>query len=64
MGLGRWLWRVLDVRWLSYNVKQIVKGTDVAGQIIQETETRTIQHHLLVMVFWLVSAIGLLYVLV
>ncbi len=64
VGLGRWLWRVVDVRWLSYNVRQILKGADVAGQILQETETRTIQHHLLVMVFWLVSAICLLYFLV
>ena len=64
VGLGRWLWRVIDVRWLSYNVRQILKGADVAGQILQETETRTIQHHLLVMVFWLVSAICLLYFLV
>ncbi len=64
VGLGRWLWRVVDVRWLSYNVRQILKGADVAGQILQETETRTIQHHLLVMVFWLVSAIGFLYFLV
>ena len=64
VGLGQWLWRVVDVRWLSYNVRQILKGADVAGQILQGTETRTIQHHLLVMVFWLVSAICLLYFLV
>lgn len=64
VGFGRWLWRVVDVRWLGYNIGQIFKGADAAGQILQETEPRTIQHHLLVMVFWLVSAIGLLYVLV
>ena len=45
MGLGRWLWRVVDVRWLGYNIGQILKGADAAGQILQETEPRTIQHH-------------------
>ena len=64
VGLGQWLWRVIDVRWLGYNLGQILKGADAAGQIRQETESRTIQHHLLVMVFWLVAAIGLLYFLV
>ena len=64
VGFGRWLWRVVDVRWLGYNIGQILKGADAAGQILQETEPRTIQHHLLVMVFWLVLAIGLLYFLV
>ncbi|MEX2492897.1 MAG: NADH-quinone oxidoreductase subunit L [Nitrospirales bacterium] len=64
VGIGRWLWRVVDIRWLENNVGQIFKGADAAGHILQETEPRTIQHHILVMVFWLVSAIGLLYVLV
>ncbi len=64
VGLGQWMWRVMDIRWLGSNLCQIFKGVDAAGQVIQETESRTIQHHLLVMVFWLVSAIGLLYVLV
>ena len=64
VGLGQWLLRVVDVRWLSYNLGQIFKGADTVSHIIQETESRTIQHHLLVMVFWLVSAICLLYFLV
>ena len=64
VGLGRWLWRVVDVRWLEKNIGQVLQKADVAGNILQETESRTIQHHLLVMVFWLVSAIGLLYFLV
>lgn len=64
VGFGRWLWRVIDIRWLENNVGQVFKGADTAGRILQETEPRTIQHHLLVMVFWLVSAICLLYFLV
>jgi NADH-quinone oxidoreductase subunit L len=64
VGLGRWLWRVFDIRLLEKNIGQVLKKTDSAGHILQETESRTIQHHLLVMIFWLVAAIGLLYVLV
>lgn len=64
VSLGQWLWRVADVRWLENNIGKIFKGADTAGQVLQETEPRTIQHHLLVMIFWLVSAIGLLYFLV
>ena len=64
VGLGRWLWRVVDIRWLESNIGQVLKKADSAGLALQEAESRTLQHHLLVMVFWLVSAIGLLYFLV
>jgi len=64
VGLGRWLWRVVDIRWIETNIGQVLQKADAAGHILQETESRTIQHQLLVMVFWLVAAIGLLYVLV
>ncbi len=63
VGLGRWLWRVVDIRWLGYNIGQVFQRADTAGQVLQEAEPRTIQHHLLVMIFWLVSAICLLYFL-
>jgi NADH-quinone oxidoreductase subunit L len=64
VGLGRWLWRVVDIRWLESNIGQVMKKADSAGLTLQEADSRTLQHHLLVMVFWLVSAIGLLYFLV
>ncbi len=64
LGFGRWLWKVVDIRWLEYNVDQAAKQADSAGQFLADSEPRTLQHQLLVMVFWLVSAIGLLYILV
>ena len=64
LGFGRWLWKVVDIRWLEYNVDQAAKQADSAGQFLSDSEPRTLQHQLLVMVFWLVSAIGLLYILV
>jgi len=34
---------------------------DVTGHMLQKIEPRTLQHHLLVMVYWLIAAIGLFY---
>ena len=36
---------------------------DVIGQLLQEVESHTIQHQILVMIFWLVTMTGLLYFL-
>ena len=62
--LSRRLWRVVDVRLLDQKVGQIAGKINSAGQILQEMESRTIQHQLLVMLFWLVAMIALLYILV
>ena len=64
VGMGRWLWQVVDIRWLEQNMRQVGRQADVAGQLLQEAEPRTIQHQLLVMILWLVLATGLLYILV
>ena len=64
VGMGRWLWRVVDIGWLERKVEQVGKQADAAGQLLQETETRTLQHQLLVMILWLVLATGLLYFMV
>ncbi len=64
VGMGRWLWQVVDIRWLEQRVNQMGRQADVAGQMLQEAEPRTLQHQLLVMILWLVLATGLLYVLV
>ena len=61
VGLSRWLWRLVDIGWLEHNVDQVGRQADVAGQ---EAEPHTIQHQLLVMIFWFVLATGTLYVLV
>ena len=64
IGMGRWLWHVVDIGWLEQKVGPVGKQADAAGQLLQETETRTLQHQLLVMIFWLVLATGLLYFMV
>jgi NADH-quinone oxidoreductase subunit L len=61
---ARWLWRIVDIRWLERKVGQVTGQVNVAGQMLQELESRTIQHQLLVMIFWLVALTGLLYFLI
>ncbi len=64
VSLAGWLWRIVDIRWLERKVGQVAGQVNVAGQLLQEIESRTIQHQLLVMIFWLVAMTGLLYILV
>jgi len=58
------LWRIVEIHWLERKVGQVVRQANTAGQILQEVESRTIHHQLLVMIFWLVAMTGLLYILV
>ncbi len=58
------LWRVVDVHWLDQKIGKIAGQASTAGQLLQEIESRTIQHQILVMLFWLVAMTGLLYILV
>jgi len=60
---GRLL-RIVDIRWLERKVEKVAGQVDAAGQSLQEMESRTIQHQLLVMIFWLGAMTGLLYILV
>ena len=57
------LWRIVDIRWLDRKMGKVA-GQVATGQLLKEMESRTIQHQLLVMLFWLVAMTGLLYFLV
>jgi NADH:ubiquinone oxidoreductase subunit 5 (subunit L)/multisubunit Na+/H+ antiporter MnhA subunit len=60
---ARRLWRIVDIRWLEGKVGQVAEQV-AAGKLLQEMESRTIKHQLLVMIFWLVAMTGLLYIMV
>lgn len=64
VGLTRWLWQVVGVGWLERKTDQAGSRTEVAGPFLEEAESHTIQHQLLVMILWLVLATGTLYLLV
>jgi hypothetical protein len=61
---SRRLWRVIDVRMLDQKVGLVAEKVNSAGELLQEIEPRTIQHQLLVMIFWLVAMVATLYILV
>ena len=63
ISLSRWLWRVVDLRGDAM-VEGLGHVSDETGEILQRIEPRTLQHHLLVVVFWLTLAIALSYWLV
>ncbi len=64
VNFSRQLWQIADVNWLERKVGQVAEQANNTGEILQEIESRTIQHQLLVMIFWLVAMTGLLYFLI
>jgi NADH-quinone oxidoreductase subunit L len=64
LNFAGWLWRIVDIRWLERKVGKVAGQVNAAGKLLQGMESRTIQHQLLVMVFWLGAMTGLLYILV
>ncbi len=61
VGLARWLWEVIDVRRIEKNAERIGRAADATGHKLQDVEPRTLQHHLLVLISWLVVAIVFFY---
>ena len=57
VGFARWLWQVVDLR----GVDRVGKQAESGGGMMRELEPRTLQHHLLVMIFWLIVGMGLLF---
>ena len=58
---SHWLWKVIDRRATDDTVEGLGRLAGSTGQMLQKIEPRTLQHHLLVVVFWLVLAIALSY---
>jgi len=61
---ARWLWKFFDIRRIEENVEGLGREADAAGHMLQRVEPRTLQHHLLGIIIWLIAAIGLFYWLV
>lgn len=59
-----WLWRIIDNRFLEQKVGKVAGQVNITGKLLQEMESRTIQHQILVMMFWLGAMTGLLYIMV
>ena len=61
VNLAQWLWQLIDIRGIEKNVERLGHQADATGHILQKLSPRMLQHHLLVMIFWLVAAIGIFY---
>jgi hypothetical protein len=51
------MWEAVDVRRIEKSVEQIGHAADATGHKLQDVEPRTLQHHLLVLIIWLLVAI-------
>jgi DNA-directed RNA polymerase specialized sigma24 family protein len=58
-----WLWRIIDNRWLD-QAGHIAGQVNVKEKLLQEMESRTIQHQILVLMFWLGAMTCLLYIMI
>ncbi|MGD9850718.1 MAG: NADH-quinone oxidoreductase subunit L [Nitrospirales bacterium] len=61
LGIANWLWKSIDIKILDKKVNRIGEQAEVAGDLMRELEPRTLQHHLLVMIFWLIIGMLLLF---
>ena len=43
------------------NIERVGRGVDASGQTLQGIQPRTLQHDLLIVVFWLAVALGFFY---
>ncbi len=60
MSAARWLWQHVEMHKIEEPVEHVPHEADVTEQMWDVTP-RTLRHHLLVMIFWLIIAIGLFY---
>lgn len=59
--LASWIGRFIDTAGISRTVDGIGEGVDATGRTARRYEPRTMQNNLLVVVFWLVTALGFFY---
>ena len=64
VALARWLWEFIDYRRIEKSSDGIGHAADASGRKLQDVEPRTLQHHLLVLISWIVVAITILYLFV
>jgi len=61
IGIANWLWKIIDIKVLDKKVNRGGEQAEAAEDMMREMEPRTLQHHLLVMIFWLIVGMGLLF---
>ena len=64
VSFSRWLWQSIDLRGSDGAAEGLSHLSEDAAEALRRVEPRTLQHHLVVIVFWLIFAIGMAYWLV
>ncbi|MDG2175727.1 MAG: NADH-quinone oxidoreductase subunit L [Gammaproteobacteria bacterium] len=64
VGIARWLGRFVDTAGISNTVDGLGRGVDASGRTARRYEPHTLQHNLLVVVIWLIAALGFFYLTV
>ena len=64
VSMARWLWQMVDIKGVDRVFAGVGRQSDAAGRALREIEPRMLQHHLMVVIFWLVLGIGLLFWLI
>ncbi len=59
--LSQWLWSAIDQQGTDRTVERPGRLADGTGRMLEKFEPRTLQHHLAVVICWLVLAIGAMY---
>ena len=62
--ISGWLWRIVDRRGTDESLERFGRLADDTGKTLQRIGPRTLRHHLVIIVCWLVLAISLTYWLV
>lgn len=57
---ARWLWNV-DVRGVERTTDEIGRQSDATGRRLARMEPRTLQHHILLMIVWLILGLAVFY---
>lgn len=61
VSIANWLGRFVDTAGINNAVDGLGRGADASGHAAKRYEPHTMQHNLLVVVFWLVAALGFFY---
>ena len=61
VSFSRWLWQFLDIGGLTRTGERLAHRVDTTGNAMQKFEPRTLQQNLVVMIYWLVAALGFFY---
>ena len=59
--VAHWLGKFVDTAGISRTVDGIGQGADATGRVARHYEPHTLQHNLLIVVLWLVAALGFFY---